>query len=169
MRPDEEHDYIASVLHRIAKEEGRKPAGWSSPWLAHGPNTLTALKAAGVGYLLDLHLDDQPVWLETSAGRLLSLPYGLELNDSSTVIGRQAGAREFADMIVDEFDELLDASAGQPLVMSIVVHSFITGQPFRLRAFMRAIEHITQHSEQIWLARPGDIAAYVTANPEMSV
>jgi len=36
-------------------------------------------------YLLDLRLDDQPVWLDTRAGRLLSIPYALELNDSSTI------------------------------------------------------------------------------------
>ena len=38
------------------------------------------------------------------------MPYALELNDSSTIIGRQASAREFADMIIDEFDEMLDAA-----------------------------------------------------------
>ncbi len=40
-------------------------------------------------------------------------------------------------MIVDEFDELLERSEDQPLVMSVVVHSFISGAPFRLRALDR--------------------------------
>lgn len=165
----QEREYIAQVLHRIGKEEGVRPAGWSSPWLAHGANTLAALRSEGVGYLLDLHLDDQPVWLDTPSGRLLSLPYGLEINDSSTVIGRYASASEFQQMIVDEFDELLEASREQPLVMSIVVHSFITGQPFRLRAFMRAIEHIVGHRDRVWLARPGDIAAFIGQSPHLAV
>ena len=87
----------------------------------------------GYRYLLDLRLDDQPVWLTTESGPLLAIPYNAEINDSSTMIGRQASAHEFADMIVDEFTELSRRHAA-PLVMSIVLHSFITGVPFRLRA-----------------------------------
>ena len=86
----------------------------------------------GYRYLLDLRLDDQPVWLTTESGPLLAIPYNAEINDSSTMIGRQASAHEFADMIVDEFAEL--SATQRPLVMSIVLHSFITGVPFRLRA-----------------------------------
>ena len=61
----------------------------------------------GYRYLLDLRLDDQPVWLTTKSGPLLAIPYNAEINDSSTMIGKQASAHEFADMIVDEFAELL--------------------------------------------------------------
>jgi hypothetical protein len=78
---------------RIAPEEGCAPAGWSGPWLAH----------------------DQPVWLRTDNTPILSLPYALEINDSSTIIGHQASAPEFAEMIVDEFDELLAASRDERL------------------------------------------------------
>jgi hypothetical protein len=40
----------------------------------------------------------------------LALPYVLELNDSSTLIGRQTTACDFATMTIDEFDELLVAA-----------------------------------------------------------
>ena len=56
------------------------------------------------------------------------------------MIGRQASAHEFEAMIVDEFAELSAAATQVPLVMSIVLHSFITGVPFRLRAVRRALE-----------------------------
>ena len=36
------------------------------------------------------------------------MPYPQELNDSSAIVGRRVGAAEFADMIVDQFDEMLD-------------------------------------------------------------
>ena len=45
-------------------------------------------------------------------------------------------------MIVDEFAELHAAAAETPLVMSVVLHSFISGVPFRLRAVGRALERI---------------------------
>ncbi|MGF7237511.1 MAG: polysaccharide deacetylase family protein [Frankia sp.] len=153
----EELAYLEAVAARIAGEEGERPAGWSSPWLTHTENTPDLLAAAGYRYLLDLRMDDQPVWLTTTSRPLLAIPYALELNDSSTIIGRQASAGEFADMIVDEFDELVDAGEDQPLVMSVVIHSFISGAPFRLRQLGRALEHLHRHADQVWFSQPRDI------------
>ena len=118
----------------------------------------------GYRYLLDLRLDDQPVWLTTESGPLLSIPYNAEINDSSTMIGRQASAHEFADMIVDEFAEL--AATQHPLVMSIVLHSFITGVPFRLRAVRRALERIAA-ADGVWLTTPREIHRAVVDSPEL--
>jgi len=164
---DEEETYLRSVRDRIEAMEGGAPGGWSSPWLAHSPTTLSSLVRTGYRYVLDFRMDDQPVALSTSAGPLLAIPYALELNDSSTMIGRHASAQDFADMIVDEFDELFAASREQALVMSIVVHSFISGQPFRLRALTRALQHLQAHSDRVWFTQPRQIAAFVERVPEL--
>ena len=71
--------------------------------------------------------------------------------------------------IQDEFDEMLASAATQPLVMSIVVHSFISGQPFRLHALTRALRHIVSRRDDIWLTCPGDIAAFIAASPGRAV
>jgi peptidoglycan/xylan/chitin deacetylase (PgdA/CDA1 family) len=169
MAPDEELAYLSSVQHRITAEQGFPARGWSSPWLAHTENTLDLLPQAGFSYLLDLRMDDQPVWLKTTSSPVLALPYALELNDSSTLIGRQTTARDFATMIIDEFDELLTASQKQPLVMSIVIHSFISGQPFRLAALTEALDHIAARRDQVWLTQPGRIFDFVANNPERAI
>lgn len=168
LAPADEAAYLAAVRDAIDAAEGRPPAGWSSPWLAQTPDTVDLLQRAGYRYVLDLGLDDRPVWLPTPGGRLLHIPYALELNDSSTAIGRLATGRDFAAMIVDQFDELL-ASADQPLVMSVVLHSFITGQPFRLRAVAEAIAHICASRDRIWLTTPGAICEAVEARPSLAV
>ncbi len=165
----DEAAYLKAVADRIAAREGAPPRGWSSPWLAQTERTFDLLGEAGYSYVLDLRLDDQPVWLRTRDRPLLALPYALEINDSSTIIGRQAGAEEFAGMIVDEFEELLAAAEDRPLVMSIVVHSFISGAPFRLRALTRALRHIAERRERVWLATPGAIADVIAAHPERAV
>src|SRR5918912_357000 len=59
---------------------------------AHNPNTLDLLKELGYRYVMDWPMDDQPVWLRTRAGPLLSIPYPVELNDSQAVIHRRSGA-----------------------------------------------------------------------------
>lgn len=162
---DDEARYLAAVSAKIAAQEGAPPAGWSSPWLAHTDNTADLLKEAGYRYVLDLGMDDQPVWLDTRSGKLLCIPYALELNDSSTIIGRQASAIDFAQMVIDQFDEMLDQSVEQSLVMPIVLHSFISGQPFRLRALRRALAHILLRREEVWFTTPDRIADFVFANP----
>ena len=163
MDPEQELAYLASVATRIAEREGAAPGGWSSPWLTQTPSTIDLLAQAGYDYLLDLRLDDQPVWLTTSTRPLLAIPYAAELNDSSTMIGRQASAGEFAEMIVDEFEEL-SAGAQRPLVMSVVTHSFISGAPFRLRKVAQALAHVAA-SRRVWATTPAQIHAAVLADP----
>ncbi len=151
-----ERAYLADVAERIRANEGSAPGGWSSPWLSHTTETLNLLADTGYRYLLDLRLDDQPVWLATGSGPLLAIPYNAEINDSSTMIGKQTSPGVFEEMIIDEFRELHSAAADRPLVMSIVLHSFITGVPFRLRAVRRALALIAE-ADGVWLTTPGQI------------
>jgi allantoinase len=58
-------------------------------------------------------MDDHPVWLKTRRGKLLSVPYPQELNDSAAIVGWQVGASGFADMIVEQFEEMLLQSRDQ--------------------------------------------------------
>ena len=163
MTEDAEAAYLRSVAAEIAQHTGQRPRGWSSPWLAETPLTPDLLKESGYDYVLDWCMDDQPVWLATRAGGLLSVPYTQEINDSSAIVGRRADAQDFADMIIDQFDELHATDDDQPLVMCVVIHSYITGQPFRLRAFRRALEHVAAHRETVWLTQPGAIASHFAA------
>ena len=66
----------------------------------------------------------------------------------------------FADMIVDQFDEMVRQCEHQPLVFSLALHPFITGQPFRLGPLRRALEHCLNHPlrDRVWWTRPRDIA-----------
>lgn len=161
-----EADYVTAVRTRIEAEEGKAPGGWSSPWLAHTPTSLASLAGAGYRYLLDLRLDDQPVWLDAGAGRMLAIPYAAELNDSTTMIGRQMDARGFAAMIRDEAAELL--ASKHSAVMSVVLHSFITGQPWRMRPVAEALAEVAA-MDGVWCATPADILTAVLADPSLAV
>jgi peptidoglycan/xylan/chitin deacetylase (PgdA/CDA1 family) len=155
----QERALIEHVTSEIARHEGRPPAGWLSPWIAETARTPDLLHEAGYRYVLDWCMDDQPVWLATRGdGRLLSVPYPQELNDSAAIIGRQVDAHTFSTMIVDQFDEMLEQSHETPLVMGIALHAMIAGQPFRVRALRRALQHIASRREHCWLATAGAIA-----------
>ncbi len=160
---DDERALIRLVTDTLAAHEGAPPAGWLSPWIAETERTPDLLQEAGYRYVLDWCMDDQPVWLRTRGGRLLAVPYPQELNDSAAIIGRQVGAAEFADMIVDQFEEMLRQAREQPLVMGISLHAMIAGQPFRLRHLRRALQHIAQQREACWLTTAGEIARVAAA------
>ena len=42
--------------------------------------------------------------------------------------------------------------------MGVALHAYIVGQPFRLRHLKRALRHIAQHRDDVWLTTPGAIA-----------
>ncbi len=157
---EEEATLIAEATKTMTEQEGRHPGGWLGPWISETWATPDLLKAAGYRYLLDWCCDDQPLWLKTNSGPLLSIPYPQEINDSSSVIGRLVSASDFADMIVDQFDEMRQQSRSQPLVMGIALHTHVSGQPFRLRHLRRALKHIADTAHGHWMTRAGAIAGH---------
>ena len=66
---------------------------------------------------------------------MVSIPYQQEINDIPSVIARQASARQFAEDVVDAFDEMLQQAVqyNESLVLGIALHPYIVGQPHRLR------------------------------------
>jgi allantoinase len=160
---------IASCTHEMARHEGVHPRGWLGPWISQSRVTPDLLQEAGYTYTLDWCQDDQPVWFKTRAGRILSVPYPQELNDIPMIVGRKLDGAQFAEMIIDNFDEMLAESARRPLVMGIALHAYLVGQPYRFRHLRRALEHIAAHREQLWLTTPGAIAAHAAGLPAGTV
>jgi hypothetical protein len=131
--------------------------GWLSPWISESFHTPDLLKEAGFRYTLNWCHDDQPVLMDTRSGPLWAVPYPQELNDIPMIMGRQMDAKDFAQMIIDQFDEMLLQSEKQSLVMGIALHPYIVGQPYRLRHLRRALAHIAGCRDDIWLTTPGAI------------
>ena len=165
MSLDEERRCINEAAQAIERHEGRKPGGWLAPFISQTHNSLELLKEAGFRYMMDWPLDDQPVWFRTANGPILSIPYSHDLNDSLECVSRRTPSQLYCENLIDQFDEMLAESSRRPLVMSIVLHSFILGQPHRLRQFRRVIEHIVAHRDQVWLTRPGDICKHIESLP----
>ncbi|MGI9658516.1 MAG: polysaccharide deacetylase family protein [Gaiellaceae bacterium] len=156
----DERELIVEVRDRIASGSSTPPAGWMSPGANPSRATEDILAEEGFTYTLDWPLDDQPTWLSTRGGPLLSVPYPHEVNDVPMIALHHGSASGFAEVIVDNFDELLAQSRSQALVYGIVLHTFIVGQPFRLRRFREALEHILSSRDELWLTTPGEIAEF---------
>lgn len=161
-----ERRMIEETTDLMAREDGVRPQGWLSPYLTPSLNTADLLGRAGYRYVLDWGTcDEQPFWMKAGGGRILSLPYPIELNDQPAIVGRRHTAAEYADMLVDQFDEMLRRSEEAPLVFGISLHTFIVGQPFRIVHLRRALSHMLAHRERVWVTLPGEIARHYETLP----
>lgn len=159
-----ERALIAEATETLTRHEGAPPRGWLGPWISQSAVTPDLLQEAGYEYLLDWCHDDQPVWMTTRQGRILSVPYPQELNDIPQIVGRKREGAEFGDMICDAFDVMLEESARRPLVMGIALHGYLMGHPHRLKHLDRALRHMqTQGGEAVWWTTAGAINTHFRA------
>jgi allantoinase len=159
---EDEARIIAESTETLTRYFGTRPTGWMGPGAAESAVTSDLVKEAGYTHNLSWPMDDQPIWMRTRAGPLLSVPYPMELNDMGTNVLRDHTGEDFAAMIVEQFEEMLEESSLHPLVMAVSLHTFVCGQPFRMRALRRALEHCVKHprGDRVWFTRAVDIANY---------
>lgn len=162
-----EAELIREATASVARIHGAPPRGWMGPWIAESLATPDLLKEAGYTYLLDWPADDQPFWMKTRSGPLLSVPYPIEINDSPAMLTRRQSATDFCQMIIDQFETMLQFSEHCPLVCGVSLHTFVVGQPFRFAQLRKALKHIVEHQDRdrVWFTTPGEIAAYAASLP----
>lgn len=161
---------IEETTAAIEKHSGQRPRGWLGPWISQSPLTPDLLQEAGYAYLLDWCHDDQPVWMKTRRGRILSVPYPQELNDIPQIVVRKREGSEFADMIVDSFEVMHEECVKRPLVMGIALHAYIVGWPHRFKHLARALRDIISRAdERVWFTTAGEIAKCAEQLPSGTV
>jgi allantoinase len=162
-----ERELLTSCREVIQKQSGQAPAGWLSPWISESLLTPDLLAETGYSYTLNWCHDDQPLPMRTRSGQpLWAVPYPQELNDIPMIMVRQMDGKDFAQMIIDQLDEMLEqtqSASSAPLVMGIALHPYIVGQPYRLRHLRRALQHVAAARDQgkVWMTTPGAICKHV--------
>lgn len=162
-----ERALIAEATARIARAEGRQPAGWLGPWIAESPVTPDLLQEAGYRYLLDWCCDDRPLPLRTRSGPILAVPYPQEANDANAIAVRRMSAGDFADLVVDQLEEMLTQAESGAIVCAISLHAHIAGQPHRIRRLRGAFRHIAGRRASLWPTTAGRIADVARAGYKM--
>jgi allantoinase len=163
MSEDEERDFIHLNLGIIEEATGKRPKGWLSWALAESFVTPDLLAEAGIEYVSNYAHDELPVAMRVKRGSLITMPYTLEINDVPTIMGKGASAEEFGRMIKDQFDVLYEEGRSRPRIMSISVHPFISGHPFRMKHLEKALGYIAGHPD-LWLTTGGEINDWYRAH-----
>ncbi len=139
---DDQRAVINKGMEIIEKFSGKRPRGWFGPGLTQTFDTLDYLSEAGVEYIGDWVLDDEPVTLKTAHRPVVALPYNFEIHD----IVMMALGHQPSDMLyrraLDQFNWLYEESAERPKVMAIASHPYLSGVPHRIGHLQRTYEEL---------------------------
>jgi peptidoglycan/xylan/chitin deacetylase (PgdA/CDA1 family) len=144
-RVEDQRAAIADTIAAIKKFTGKPPRGWESPGLTETDDTLDFLAEAGIEYVADWVLDEQPVTLKTSHGNIVSVPYTVEINDVVISAVQQQPSDEIFRRGRDHFDRLYIDGAKAPRVMAISIHPYLTGVPHRIKYLEMLYDYILGH------------------------
>ncbi len=154
---DEENAIIAEALSLLREASGQRVEGWLSPGRAQGFNTPDLLARNGVAYSLDWANDDLPYEMQTKNGSLLAMPMAYETDDRVVADEYFQSEAEWVQQVKDRFDVLYRESAQYGgRVMSLPLHSWVSGMPYRVEYLREALDYILSH-EGVWNAPAGDI------------
>ena len=121
------------------------------------------LAEAGLIYHADWMHDDQPVPIKVRSGKLVSMPYSIEIDDTPMMRRYNYEGDYFARVCKAQFDQLYKEGAQSGRVMCISLHPFVSGQPHRIKYLDDILKYILSHDD-VWQATADEIAEYYTAN-----
>ncbi|MGZ8267200.1 MAG: polysaccharide deacetylase family protein [Burkholderiales bacterium] len=164
MEPDQRAT-IQKAVKVIREYTGKQPVGWLGPGLTQTLDSPELLAEAGIKYIADWVVDDEPCRIKTANGPLVAMPYTVELNDIPMMMVQHHASAEFEARCMDYFERIYAESAKRAKVMAIAVHPYISGVPHRIKYFERVFQRLKTNKgvlfwtgEQIldWFDRGGE-------------
>jgi len=141
---ENQKESIVMTIEAIRSFTGKAPRGWESPGLTETYDTIDHLAEAGIEYVADWVLDDQPCLIQTATRPVVSVPYTVEMNDIAMMALQHHPSEEWLRRGIDHFDRLYQEGATSARVMAISLHPYISGVPHRIAYVEKLYEHIRQ-------------------------
>jgi peptidoglycan/xylan/chitin deacetylase (PgdA/CDA1 family) len=135
-----EQALITATLDKIAAFTGTRPRGWLSPGLRETLETPDLLQQAGLDYVCDWVIDDIPNWMTTKSGRLLAMPYNLEINDSIIYAVERHATGEMLTRLRHTLARFEHEAPHTARILAIGLHPHLIGVPHRIHELEAMIE-----------------------------
>ena len=160
---EQEREFYRDTIDTLKLHTGKQLKGMLGPAISGTERTPDLMAEAGLIYHTDWMHDDQPVPIKVKSGKLVSVPYSIELNDSSLLRDNHYEGDYFARICKAQFDQLYKEGAESGRVMCIALHPFLIGQPHRIKYLDDILSHIMSH-DGVWQTTADDIADYYNEN-----
>ncbi len=159
MSSEEENIDIRQCIQTIHRLTGKPVTGWYTGRTS--PNTRKLLIDANLLYDSDDYSDDLPFWISIDSREHLIIPYTLINNDIQYCLPAGWNSPETAfQHLKATFDALYREGTKGPTLMSIGLHSRLSGHPGRSEAIRLFIRYALSH-DHIWFTTRADIANYL--------
>ncbi len=146
---------IGAALDKISDFTGRRVRGWLGPGLRQSHATLDLLAARGVDYCCDWVLDDLPLWMRTTSGPMVSVPYSLEINDSVIYAVEKHSSPEMHDRLVDTLATYEGELANGPRIVTLGLHPHLIAVPHRFIWLERMLDRLMAHPQAVFMTGSG--------------
>jgi hypothetical protein len=94
---------------------------------------------------------------------LTALPTMLEMDDLFTMSTRRVTVQRYAQSIKEGFDVMYEDGAENGRLLTINLHPWLIGQPFRIGYLEEALSHIVG-KDGVWSATGSEIVDWFTSN-----
>jgi len=139
---EDQREVIQRSIQIIHDFSGQRPRGWFGPGLTQTYDTIDYLAEAGIEYIGDWALDDEPVTLKTTSRPVVALPYNFEIHDIVMMALQHHASEIWYSRAMAHFECLYEESIERPKVMAIACHPYLSGAPHRIRQVERAFSEI---------------------------
>ena len=159
---EEEREFYQGSIETLRRHTGKRLKGMFGPAGSSSLRSPDLMAEAGLIYHSDWMHDDQPVPIKVRSGKLVSVPYSIELNDVPVFMRHYEG-EYFVRMCKGQFDQLYEEGAESGRVMCIAIHPYVLGQPHRIKYLDEVLSYIMGH-DGVWQTTADEIAEYYIAN-----
>jgi len=153
--------FIRSAMDAMTKAVGTAPRGWFGADYGESERTPDLLRQAGFDYVCDWVNDEQPYPMRDG---LTALPTMLEMDDLFAMSNRRVEIERYGQTLKDGFDVMYRDGAVNGRLMTINLHPWLVGQPFRIGYLEDALAHVMGH-EGVWSASGSEIVDWFISNP----
>jgi putative urate catabolism protein len=157
---NEEREHIAKAVASITATTGSRPLGWYSRYGASENTRRLLVEEGGFLYDSDAYNDELPYWTTVAERAHLVVPYTMDANDAkfAAPAGFSTGD-DFLAYLTGTFDQLYHEGVTQPRIMSVGLHSRLSGRPARARALGQFLDY-ARSFDGVWFCRRLDIARH---------
>jgi allantoinase len=148
---NDERAVIRQSRQTIRDFTGKAPRGWMGPGLHETFDTLDIIVEEGFEYVADWVNDDQPYPIKVKTGRMVAVPYTLELNDILIYIVQQHSSPEIFERGRLAFDSLYAEGGESSRIMGISVHPYVMGAAHRIKYVDMLLDYIKLHEGVIFM------------------
>jgi peptidoglycan/xylan/chitin deacetylase (PgdA/CDA1 family) len=153
----EERALVRESLSVLRQASGQPVRGWISPGRSESMNTPDLIAEEDVAWFGDWINDDMPYVFRTRTSPLIAMPLSADLSDRQILVDFRHRESDFVDQVIDQFTYLAGEARTQGgRVMALSLHPWVIGQPHRIGALEKALEHIAAQPG-VWVARGSEL------------